>query len=57
MNEDNLLFAFALTTLAGLSTAIGAAIAFFAKGTIKQNNLVIHKSKAPMTLTQKPIRL
>ena len=33
MNEDNLLFAFALTTLAGLSTAIGAAIAFFAKKT------------------------
>lgn len=33
MNEDNLLFAFTLTTLAGLSTAIGAGIAFFAKKT------------------------
>ncbi len=33
MNEDNLLLAFTLTTLAGLSTAIGAGIAFFAKKT------------------------
>ena len=33
------------------------ALAFFAKGTINQNNLVIHRSKAPMTLTQKPKRL
>ena len=33
------------------------ALAFFAKGSIKQNNLVIHKSKAPITLTKKPIRL
>jgi len=33
------------------------ALAFFAKGSIKADNLVIIRSKAPMTLTQKPIRL
>jgi hypothetical protein len=33
------------------------ALAFFAKGTIKANNLVIHKSKSPMTLTKEPIIL
>lgn len=31
--EDNILFAFLLTTLAGLSTGIGAGLAFFAKKT------------------------
>lgn len=30
---ENVLFAFGLTTIAGLSTGIGSAIAFFAKGT------------------------
>jgi len=33
------------------------ALAFFAKGTIKANNLVIIRSKAPMTLTKEPKRL
>ena len=33
------------------------ALAFFAKGSIKANNLVIIKSKAPMTLTKEPKRL
>lgn len=33
MDDSNLLLAFILTTLAGLSTAIGAGIAFFAKKT------------------------
>ena len=33
------------------------ALAFFAKGSIKADNLVIIRSKAPMTLTQKPIKL
>lgn len=33
------------------------ALAFFAKGSIKANNLVIIRSKAPMTLTKEPTRL
>ena len=35
MNEENVLFAFALTTFAGLSTGIGAAFTFFTKKTNK----------------------
>ena len=33
------------------------ALAFFAKGSIKADNLVIIRPKAPMTLTKEPIRL
>lgn len=33
------------------------AISFFATGTIKAKNLMIIKSKAPMSLTKDPVKL